>query len=369
MNHIRRYVQYGELVFDVVEMVESDTYTSKTKSWDREYTFRHGSYYPKKRKESLWKMGQVSLTLILDPSKLPCEDRPYYIRFAKSQLDGMNRLWAVQGYELLWAWADVDSIREYHSERWNRVSFDVSFNLPEGIWHKADKQRTFLRPYDICDYLDCFDIPDVQPCNWSAENGWCCDECRATAVEDTFCDCCQFDCEGVEKDQAYCYHVDDLRNMDDCSQWEYRLKYDCDAAQRFFGDFLSDERLGQQFCTDCGSIASGYLLSDTDIPTDDVKITLHGSMHNPYIEINGNGNWIRGDFEGVLEIYGNGDVYTYADEDGTCPRCDPLPPDIWVIPEGMTYGWTVKPGRNYVRIDFGDCCGGCAYIEYSGLTY
>lgn len=362
-------MQFNALVFDEVEMVESDTYTSKTKNWDKEYTFRHGSYYPKKRKESLWKMGHVSLTLVLDPSKLPCEDRPYYVRFAKSQLDGMDRLWAVQGGDLLWAWADLDSIREYSSERWNRVSFEVSFNLPEGVWHKADKQRTFLLPYDPCDYLECFDIPEEQPCNESAEGDYCCDECRANAVEQTFCDCCQMDCDVVTKDMALCYHTDELKNLGECDMWPFRMKYDCAAAQEFFGDFLSDERLGHKFCSTCGQVASGYLMSDTDIPTEDIKITLHGTMHNPYIEINGNGNWIRGDYEGVLEIHSNGDVYTYADADADCPRCDPLPPDVWVIPGGMTWGWTIHPGRNRIHIDFGTCCSGCAYIEVDSKTY
>ena len=371
MRHIRRYVQFAELVFDVVEMVESDTYTSKTKNWDKEYTYKHGSYYPKKRKESLWKMGHVSMTLILDPSKLPCEDRPYYVRFAKSQLDGMSRLWAVQGSELLWAWADVDTIREYHSERWNRVSFDVSFNLPEGVWHKADKQRTFMIPYDVCDYMDCFDIPDVQPGNMTADSDWCCDECRANAEEQTFCDCCgdAVGCDVVTKDMAYCYHVDDLRDMGGCDAWAWRMKYDCAAAEKFFGDFMSDKRMGQKFCSTCGKIAAGWLLSDTDIPTEEVKITLHGTMHNPYIEINGNGNWIRGDFDGVLVLTANGEMYTYADADADCPACDPLPIDTWVIPQGMTWGWKIQPGRNRVVVDFGDCCAGCAYIEVSGYTY
>ena len=283
----------------------------------------------------------------------------------------MNRLWAEQGGELLWAWADVDSIREYQSKRWDRVSFDVSFNLPEGVWHKADKQRTFLIPYDICDYLDCFDIPDVQPCNMTPDSDWCCEECRANAVEQTFCDCCgdALGCDHVEKDMAYCYHVGDLRSMDDCDTWAWRLKHDCDAANKFFGGFLSDERLGQKFCSECGQVASGWLLSDTDIPTEDVRITLHGSMHNPYIEINGNGNWIQGDYDGILIVEGNGDVYYYPGADEICIPCDPLPLDVYIIPPGMDYGWKVNPGRNWVRVDFGDCCAGCAYIEVRGLTY
>lgn len=367
MRHVRRYVQFRDLVFDYVKMVESDTYTSKTKNWSRDYTWRHGSYYPKKRKESLWQMGHVSLTLILDPSKLPCEDRPYYVRFAKSQLDGMDRLWAVQGSDLLWAWADLDSIREYSSERWNRVSFEVSFNLKEGVWHKADKQRTFMIPYDPCDYLECFDIPDVQPCNDSPNPDWCCDECRANAVEQTFCDCCQMDCDVVTKDMALCYHVDDLKNLDECDMWAWRIKYDFDAANKFFGDFMSDERMGQQFCSDCGKIAGGYLISDTDIPTENVKITLHGIMHNPYIEINGNGLWVNGDYEGVLIITQDMDVYfqKYAD----CPACDPLDLSVLIIPDGMKYGWTVNPGRNRITIDFGTCCHGCAYVEVDAQTY
>lgn len=371
MEYIRRYVQFSDLVFDEVEMVETDTYTSKTKTWNKEYGFTHGSYYPLKRSSALWKMGHVSMTLILDTDKLPCEDRPYYVRFAKAQLQGPGKLWAVQGTELIWAYAVISSIREYQSKRWNRVSFDVDFDLPEGIWHKADKQRTFLIPYDPCDYMECFEIPDVQPCDIYTEkdSDFCCTECMAKEVETVHCDCCgdAVGCDVVTKDMAYCYHVDDLRDLGECDAWKWQLKYDCEAAEKFFGDYLSDEHLGQQFCSTCGQLASGYIISDTDVPTDGVRIKLHGTMHNPYIEINGNGNWIRGDYTGTLVLTANGEVYYYVDED--CPACDPLPVDVWVIPPGMTYGWTINPGRNRVVIDFGSCCTGCAYISVDSISY
>lgn len=367
MEYIRRYVQYNDLVFDSADMVETDTYTSKTKSWDREYTFRHGSYYPLKRQGAMWQMGHVTMTLNLDADKLPCEDRPYYVRFAKAQLQTPGKLWAVQGTELLWAYAVITSIREYQSKRWERVSFDVDFDLPEGVWHKADKQRTFMMPYDICDYMDCFDVPDVRPCNSSAYDDYCCNQCDGEVVNETFCDCCQDDCDHITKDMAYCYHTDDLRGLQACDSWAWRLKYDCAAAKKFFSDFLSDERLGQKFCSSCGKVASGYLLGETDIPTDSVRITLYGRMKNPYVEINGNGNWIHGEYEGVLVIDENMDVYYYKDEQ--CMPCDPLPLDVYVTPPGMQYGWTVHQGRNRVVVDFGDCCAGCAYIEIDSLTY
>lgn len=367
MQYVKRFLQFNNLVFDEVDMVESDTYSSATKDWDKEYTFTHGAYFPKKRKSALFKASRVSMTLTLRMEKVSCDERPHYMRFAKAQLMEHGRLWAIQDGELLWAYASLSDLREYQSRRWDRVSFDVDFKIPEGVWHKADKQRTFLLPYDPCDFMECFEITDLQPCNPATTAGFCCDHCTG-AKEPIHCDCCGDDCDHIDKEMAYCYHVGEIRNLDGCDTLGYRLMYDCAAAERFFGDFLSDERIGQRFCSDCGKPAGGYLISDTDVPTQDLKITLHGQVHNPYIEINGNGNWIRGDYDGILVIYSNGEVYNYPDGDCKC-ETNPISIDNWIIPPGMEDGWTVYPGKNRITIDFGDCCAGCAYVEVNGLTF
>ena len=174
--------------------------------------------------------------------------------------------------------------------------------------------------------------------------------------------CCECDCDNLSPDMALCYHLDDLQEVyKECSNAGFRVVYDCEAAERFFNI------IGQRICTDnCSSgTLAGKIYSETDIPTDGITITLVGNMHNPYVEINGNGNWIAGDYNGRLRIESNGEVYY---ENG-CKCDDPLEPDVWQIPKGMNYGWTVLPRYNRVVVNLGACCGkACAYFNIDNLT-
>ena len=363
MIYARHYVQYENLVFDEIGMVSEDTTTVRFKSFSSEYTFRHGNYSPQKSSSKLLAAGSVSMTVTLNMKKLPCDVRPFFPRFAKAELTrAMGRLWAVQSGELVWAWAEPVSYREMLGRFNDTVEFDLNFELPEGVWHKADKLRTFLIPYDPCLYMDCYDFKELNPCD--QVKGDCCDCGAKEPVEQ--CDCCNGnECDHVTERDALCF-IDDLTVFYDCDPAGYKILVDCVAAERFFGDPLGAVYLGQKFCETCGTVISGRLYSDTDIPTSNIKITLRGKVHNPYIEINGNGNIIEGDYEGVLEIYPDGTIYNYTEG---CGRCDPLPVSVWVIPEGMKYGWTVHQGYNQLLIDPGTCCAVCAYIEIDSLTY
>lgn len=371
MLYKRRYIQFNNLVFGSV--IDADDYTATWKTSDTEYGFIHGAYTPFKRKGGLLRSGRVSMTVVLNMQQLPCEDRPFYVRFVKNELATQGRLWAVQDNTLIWAYAYLTSYRESTRSRTNELEIDLNFELPEGVWHKADKRKTYLVPFDPCDFMDCYDYHEADPC---VDN--CCDcdskpmiDSRCYTVDIACCDCkpikiCDCDCDAVTKEQSLCMMKDVLQKFYDC-EVQYRVIYSCIAAKKYFGDFLDDNRTGQKFCNDCGGPISGRLYSDTDLPTDGVKITLRGEMQNPYIEINGNGNTIKGEYSGVLEIRPDGTVYAYKDEN--CPCEEPLPVDTWMIPSGMEYGWTVEQGYNRVIIDPGSCCHACAWIEVDALTF
>lgn len=599
MRYERKYIQYNDLVFDGYGMLgEYDASSVSFKVTTHARSFGHGSYAPFKSPNAFVEESSVSLTLWLKEKKLPCDVRPFYRSFVIEQLSKHGKLWAVQDNTLVWAYATVQSYSEMVEHANGKLGIDVDFLLYEGVWHKADKQKTFLHPYDLCTFMDCFDYKEYQPCveyestpccegadipaqtlrdrnapysinltcsdvrdkykeisftfiprvnegtwsptgtwqeiaydefhlylqfsggesqklysydlppiysgelnlltgeaiqdavvydatslNWEhiAPTGWRCNdlidiiECpptdsdvsriRSTNYEpaatypmsgsadriigvtasgsiivrngsdaetptgdilvplktsivsqvhspislDTYvgtttlkgypmyeesyqpngefkvettgyhrdasndCSkpipkpeneryCCECDCDQLTQDMALCYHLDDLQDVyKECSNAGFRVIYDCKAAERFFNI------LGQRICTDnCsnGTLA-GRIYSETDLPTTGVTITLVGKMHNPYVEINGNGNWIAGDYDGRLSIRSNGEVYY---ENG-CKCDDPLEPDVWQIPQGMNYGWTVLPRYNRVVVNLGACCGkACAYFNIDNLT-
>ena len=362
MNYERKYIQYNDLVFDGYEMLgDYDAPSISFKVTTHPRSFTHGSYAPFKRRTFLAEESSVSLTIWLKEKKLRCEDRPFYRSFVLSQLSQHGKLWAVQDNTLIWAYATVTSYGEMVEHYNGKLGIDVDFMLYEGVWHKADKQKTFLHPYDLCSFMDCFDYKEYQTCRDAELITVCCD-CKQEIPRpenDPFC--CDCDCNKVSKEMALCYHIDDLQEVyKPCSDFGFRVIYDCEAAEEFFGI------AGQGICTEAchNGMLAGRIYSETDIPTQGISITLVGKMHNPYVEINGNGNWIKGDYDGTLRIMSSGDVYY---ENG-CKCDDPLEPDVWKT-DGMTFGWTVVPRYNRVVVNLGACCGkACAYFDIDNLT-
>lgn len=358
MIYKKKYVQFNEIVFDEVGLVDADDSSASFKEFTSEYTFKPGEYAPQKVRGGLLRAGHVSMTITLNMKPLPCEHRPYYHRFARKQLTTQGKLWAVQGDRLIWAYAYVTSYRESDNSRKDTLEVDISFSLPEGVWHKADKLKTFLVPHNVCDFMDCEEFETIDPCRMSPDD--CC-ICGATEPDIPVCDCCE--CDKLGEENALCYFKD-LSDFYDCDV-PWKIVYSCEAANRFFGDVFGKVNLGQKFCNNCGKPIAGRFYADTDLPTSNVTIRLFGAMHNPYIEINGNGNIIHGDFEGHLDIHSNGEVYAYKEG---CGPCDPLPVSAWEIPQGMDYGWTVEQGYNRILIDGGACCPLCAWITADELT-
>lgn len=332
---MKRYItQFNDYVFQ--RAVEDESPTAFMDDLIK-YTYKHGAYSPGK---FLAENGRLSITVKTYLDELPCEARPFYDDFIKGQLKTPGKLWAVQNQTLLWTTAKLTNIVPVDNEN------EIEFALLEGIWHKADYQKTFLKPWDSCMFMDCYDFKDIHPCEPIGDNCCVCGE-----VHEIGCNCC--DCQGLTKEMALCYSLDQIKKFDPCEP-KFQAVYSCDGAEKHF------THKGQKICGDCGMIA-GNLYSNTVLDTMDVTIEFSGEVTNPYIEINGNGNQIKGSFKD-LTIYPDGTLTQ------GCMDCE-IEVGDWVVPGGNEYGWTIHQGNNKVVIDTGNCCAPvCAYISVDAIT-
>lgn len=353
MRYEKRYIQFNDLVFDSVDMISSDDLTVSFKRKDTEYTYKHGSYVPHRTRGLLAEAYNFSMTITFHMKRLPCDVRKYYPDFAKTQLAQVGRLWAVSNNTLLWAWAELRSFGEAESPKRDTLEYDVDVYLPEGIWHKADPKKTFLKPWDPCDFMECYGYQDIMQCKS------CCEICPEEI--DAGCDCCE--CNEITEDMALCHHMNELQNFYSCDGAGYRIIYDCEAAERFNTGLA--HYLGQKICGCSGTIA-GRFYSNTDLESDYVKIRLYGQTKNPRITINGNTNEIRGEYEN-LYITTDGLIQYWPDG---CTDVHIADVDVWnpLRGEGNQYGWKIKPGYNSIVIETGGCCSVCAYIELDPIT-
>lgn len=337
MIYKRQYLQFNDLVFLDVSANDDSVSFKETSS---DFTYGHGSFSP--NKGTFVESRTVSFTFKLRMKELPCDARPFYRDFTIGQLSEPGKLWAIQNNQIVWANAKIAHYSESQDSRKDQLVIDVEFSLPEGVWHKADFQRTFLKPWNICDFMECYDFEEV---GCPPLPGNC---CKCGKPLNLGCTCC--DCEGLTKEMALCYNRDVLQELYSCDR-EYRLIYNCDAAERFF------ENTGQKICG-CGTIV-GNLYSNTDLEATEVKIHFQGEVKNPYIEINGNANQIVGTYKD-LTIYPDGSL-----TDG----CKDVSVSKWKIPSGMSYGWKIHQGNNRVVIENGNCCEiVCAWIDHDPLS-
>ena len=369
MYYEKRYLQFNDLVFDGYDMISDYNEPMQYKGSSTAYSYTHGSYRAFKSDYLYVSERQVSMTITLKLKKIPCEYRKWYAQFAEQELSKPGRLWAIKNGEILWAYAAVTSMNPINSGKQDEIVWDVEFTIPGGVWHKADKLKTFVLPYDVCSLMDCKGFEDYDPCaNVTCEN--CCEDCKEQKLlkeRKERCDCC---CDhDFTTEQMLCFNTDKLQAFYGCDT-PYQFVYDCESALK-----LTTERaLGQKFCVEdiCNdSVISGRFYSDTDIPTEDMTITIIGDMKNPWITINGNTNIIEGEFSGELTIHSSGDVYYRPCNDGCCEP-ELLDPSAWVIPSGNNYGWTIHPQRNSITVHLNACCSqcglACIYIDHTPIT-
>ena len=363
MIYEKKYIQFNDFVFGLYDIVNGDDEPIQYKGSSTAYSYTHGSYRPLKNSYLYVSEKQVNMTITLNTKKLPCEQRLHYVKFFEQELGRPGRLWAIKNNELIWAFAAVNNIRPVKNHKQWQVVYDIEFVIPDGIWHKADKLKTFLMPYDPCLFMDdCKGFKDIDPCEkFKVMNEDCCLSCiektsQKAKKEDCSC-CCD---ERVCNTDALCFHTDELQKFYGCDV-PYRMVYDCAKGEEFFGD----PYLGQKLCKarSCDGIIAGRLYSETDIPTEGVDIIITGRVKDVEIEINDNVNVIKGEYDG-LRVTPSGDVYTKTE---CCETL--LDPSVWSVPKGMNYGWTVNPRNNRIIIRTNTCCDrNCVYISDDAIT-
>lgn len=366
MIYERRYIQFNDLVFDSSDMISDFDGDLSFKGSSTERSYGHGSYRAFKRPYLFVRERTLSMTITLYLRKIPCDERHHYVRFVHEQLSRPGRLWSIKNGELQWAIAVAENISDNFSNRNDRLIYNVSFVIPGGLWYKADKQKTFLLPWNVCNFMECMGYRTLQPCK-TTPDGDCCQECLANKGDPQLAEDCSCCCDDtLTEDMALCYHLDDLGDFLSCHV-NYRLVYDCYHAEKF----NKDKFLGQKLCADVGcgsSVIAGQIYSETEIPTEDVTVIINGKMKNPWIKINDNINIIEGEYDGTLLIYPNGDVYYQTSEGCNCRKL--LDPSVWTVPAGNEYGWTINPGINKVVIYLNDCCQGrsCVWIQHDPIA-
>ena len=361
MYYEKRYLQFNDLVFDGYDMISDYDEPLQYKGSSTAYSHGHGSYRPYKSDHLFVSERQVNMTITLKMRKIPCDYRKFYAQFAEQELGRPGRLWAIKNNEVLWAMASVNNKRPVNNGKKDEVVFDIEFVIPDGVWHKADRQKTFVLPYDACSLMDCKGFEETTECT-------CCVGCEDNKLFKAMRDRCGCCCEDdLASDMALCFHLNELQAFYGCDT-PYQLVYSCEAAERFSNERAFGARLCvADICSD--AVISGQFYSNTDIPTDEITLTLAGDFKNPWININGNVNIIEGEYSGKLIIYPSGDVYYQTDE-----NCEPtlLEPSVWTIPSGNSYGWMVYPRLNSVVIYANKCCSEsgrtCVYIDAESIT-
>lgn len=134
MIYERRFVQFNDLVFDGADMISDWNGDVSFKGSSHEISYGHGSYRPFKANYLFVSERQISLTITLKMLKIPCEQRPFYIRFVNEQLAKPGKLWCVKNNELMWIMAVVESIGENYSHKNDTLTYDINFVAPGGTW-------------------------------------------------------------------------------------------------------------------------------------------------------------------------------------------------------------------------------------------
>lgn len=375
-TYTRRYVQYNDLPFDNYEMLRSwDDTTVKFKQESSQYTFKHGSYVAFKSETMLVEETNVSMTILLEMQRLACDKRTYYRKYVLDNFNRPGKLWAVQNGELCWAYAYPENYSEAASTSLaNSILIDIDFVLYEGIWHKANAFTTFLEPYDLCEDMEY--TPSTDQCiEYNDKKD--ADNCVNSCVPKAKCSCtceskptmfdndCGCDCGAKDKRKNLCeVDLNLFYGSTGCDTTGYKIIEDCSAYTTESGETIGTKFRGEP----CNGYLSGKVYANTDVPTTDYEITVTGVFHNLYVAINGNGNYISGDYEGTLMFRGDGSIWYL---NGDCGWQE-LPVSDYIIPDGMDFGFTFNPGWNTFTIDAGACdCNHTmtAYINIDNITY
>lgn len=360
---VRKYVQLNDLVIDNYDMLKTADLSGGFKYHSTEYSFGHGSYTNFRSEQAFSKEQQVSLTLKLDYRKLSREQRTHYLDWLHYNITRHGKIWAIEGDTLLWAYCYVDDFSKPYLYEKYKCEIDVDLVLWEGIWHKADGRRTFLKPYAACDFLECLNLKAIDECTGCLDAD--CLSCLGKQDHED-CESCYCHEAYFTKEHALCSLKKEIANVfyKQCGD-SYQILTNCSVGNKLWGE---ESMLGTKICKkeSCKPLIAGRFYSNTVLSTGNVTITIIGVINNPIITINDNTMEIDGSFDGILTLTPSGEVYFAEDF-----KCKPklLPVETVKIPHGNTFGFTIHQGENRIIIDTQDCCKmTCVYLDFERIT-
>ncbi|GHU63508.1 hypothetical protein FACS189418_6950 [Clostridia bacterium] len=359
----RKILQFNDLVIDGFEMIQKQSLSGSFKANPIEYSFSHGSTPPFFASSLYAKEQSLSMTLRIDKRKLRRDNQLFYKDWIYRNLSKPGRLWAIEGKQILWAFAYVRDFSEAYDDHRYFIELSVEFVLYEGIWHKTDSRKTYLTPYEACDWDACLDYREEQFCLP------CCLGCGKVNPIRSCCDC---HCAALKKENSLCVVGNHAINLfhDSCAN-RYQLHYDCRAKEKFFPN---DHDV--KICKDGlrASVIAGTFYSSTTLPTKKVSVVLDGEFTDPTIRINGNQIKLDGGlFQGLIRINASMELwYHYINPEEPCNCLEDwnmLDFERIIFPDYSEFGFTIYPGANTLLIEGMDCCSmNCVYLDIDEIT-
>lgn len=356
----KRYIQFNDLVFLGRKSIDEQSESISLRENKTSRTFANGSYVGNVSRKSLIDSNTISLKIALRTSTWSEEHIQSHYDFIMEQLLTPGKLWAVNtGLQLVWCNAYVTSIQP--SKEWvvtdeDYLVFRVEFDNPDGVWYKADEAKTFLEPFDNCDFLD-------MKASCVAKSRHC---CNGLPNCNNICECCEDDCRDLDGLIDLCVAQTDLTFINDffneCNS-SWRVIYNCSKGKecKSLKDFYK-----HAICDTCvNDVMTGSFISDTVLDSHKWSFALEGDFKDPIVRINDIDFKIKGEYSGVLTANYKGEI-RYA-KSWECIEYSYKEVSLSVlnICAEMPY---IKKGLNTVSVSGVTSESMCLFLDYESVT-
>lgn len=296
----RRYLQFGDLVFDGKRTVES--YSTSFNINLQSYLNGFGSYDNHASDIQKPQATSLSITVEFGFTKLSRTEQRNNLNYIKSALLGTKRLWAVEpGGQLIWTWAKMTNYSEPEERADSIFSVSIEFQIPSGCWHIADLSKVYVQEYDRCDFQ----------ANIGAGCGNnCLSSLVPTGEECTVCKALE---EALSEEDLF---VNQPANLYWECQADMQLVYSTlslNDADNLFANYSLCFRQAE------GKVLAGRFCSETTLEGG-VQFAFFGKYSNPTITVNEDSIAILGEYDGLILIdeFGNIGYYEGATETSIC---------------------------------------------------
>ena len=301
----RRYIQYNDLSFQGTENVKNQSESLSFRLSKTARLFSDGSYVANSSRQLLVDSNSISLQLRLRTNNWSADNITVHRDFIMRELMVGGKLWAIDtGYQLIWCNAyctSIQSAKDWVATDDGYLVFNVEFDNPDGVWHKAKESHVYLEEWDLCDFThmkaDCL-----------RQNSFCNNEDLICLNN---CACCESSCKDVAGLLNYCEAQADAvfcRDFFEECDSKYRIIYNCRLG-------LDTCNLRDTYpihkCAYCvNDVMVGEFFSDTVKDSGMWSVAIEGIFKNPVIEINGVTIKLKGEYNGVVTVDYKGNVRT-----------------------------------------------------------